>query len=116
MKLAPLALVFVLAGCATASHQDRESLLAEPIDCTIADEDIAALQAAMPSRRERARSAVQSITPVGVATGVISGSYGDRASVLTGRTEDELAARIEEIEVTCGAAESNDSSTEKDAE
>ena len=105
MRLATLALCMIVAGCATTVHDERDSLLAEPIDCSVAAEDIAALEAAMPTRRERALSAVQSVTPVGVVTGVLRGSYRDRAAVLTGRTEDELQARIDDIEETCGPVE-----------
>lgn len=103
MKFAPLLLLVLLAGCATTSHDDRASLLAEPVDCTTAQQDIAALEAAMPSRGERARSVVQTFTPVGVVAGTITGSYRDRAAVLTGRTTGELTARIREIRDTCGA-------------
>ncbi|MEL6829255.1 MAG: hypothetical protein AAFO63_03865 [Pseudomonadota bacterium] len=101
MKPVLFGLLLAVSACATASHEERESLLAQPINCDVADQDIAALEAAMPSRRERARSAVQSVTPVGVATGVVSGSYRDRASVLTGRTAEELEARIDEIKAQC---------------
>lgn len=101
MKIAPLVLVGLVLGCATASHDERASLLAEPVNCETAQEDVAALQAAMPSRGERAKSAVQSVTPVGALSGVVRGSYRDRAAVLTGRTEEELAARIKEIQAQC---------------
>lgn len=95
--------MLLLAGCASnAVHDERESLLAEPIDCAVAEQDIADLEAAMPSRGERALSVVQTVTPIGAASGVVRGSYRDRAAVLTGRTEDELSARIDEITRTCG--------------
>jgi hypothetical protein len=56
----------------------------------------------MPSRGERARSAVGTLTPVGLGAGVATGSYRDRAAVLTGRTAGELTARVQEIRQTCG--------------
>jgi hypothetical protein len=102
MKLALLALTVLIVGCATASHHERASLLAEPVNCEAAEADIAALEAAMPSRGERAKSVVQTVTPVGAVTGVVTGTYKDRAAVLTGRTQGELTARIEDIEATCG--------------
>lgn len=105
MRLVTITLCLVVAGCATTVHEDRASLLAEPIDCSVAEEDVAALEAAMPSRGERALSVVQTVTPVGAVSGVLRGSYRDRAAVLTGRTEDELTARIEAIEETCGPLE-----------
>ena len=102
MRSAVLGLLVLLAGCATASTEERESLLAAPIDCAVAEEDIAALEAAMPTAGERRRSAVQTIVPIGAVASVVTGSYRDRAAILTGRTADELNARIAEIRTTCG--------------
>lgn len=102
MRIALLASLLLLAGCASQIHEERRSLLADPVDCDEAEADIAALEAATPTRIERARSAVQSVTPVGAASGVASGTYKDRAAVLSGRTQRELEARIEEIRETCG--------------
>jgi len=102
MKLAPLVLAAFLGGCATASHDERASLLKQPVNCQSAAEDIAALEAAMPSRGERAKTVVLSLTPVGAAAGVVTGTYRDNARILTGRTQEELSARVEEIQVTCG--------------
>lgn len=113
MRLATFTLCLVVAGCATTVHEDRASLLAEPIDCTVAEQDIAALEAAMPSRGERALSVVQTVTPVGAVSGIIRGSYTDRAAVLTGRTEDELQARIDDIVETCGPVETPEASPEQ---
>ena len=112
MKLLSLAMLVLLGACATSSHDERASLLAEPVNCESAEADIAALEAAMPSRRERALSAVQTVTPVGAVSGVATGSYRDRASVLTGRTQGELNARIEEIETTCGISREDVAATE----
>ncbi|MEL6472500.1 MAG: hypothetical protein AAFQ21_00315 [Pseudomonadota bacterium] len=107
MRPPAIILLAMLGGCATASHDERSALLNQPITCATAEADIAALEAALPSRGERARSVVQSVTPVGVATGVVTGSYSDRASVLTGATEDELRTRIDEIETACGLADAD---------
>lgn len=102
MRITIIVFLLLLTGCANTIHKERASLLAEPVDCDNAEADIAALQAAMPSKRERARSAVQSMTPIGATAGVVSGTYKDRAAVLSGRTGRELTARVEEIEETCG--------------
>jgi hypothetical protein len=101
MRLGSIGVLAILAGCATASHSEREALLTAPIDCAKAQTDIAALEAAMPSRQERARSAVQSVTPVGAVRGVVTGTYDERLGVLTGGTEKELSARIEAIKAEC---------------
>ncbi len=102
MKLQLLIMIALLAGCATASNEERASLLAQPVNCGTAHEDIAALEAAMPSRGERAGSLMRTVTPVGAVAGAATGSYRDGAAVLTGRTEEELADRISEIQATCG--------------
>lgn len=111
MKLAPLALIALLAGCSTTSHEEREALLAAPVNCATAEADLAALEAAMPSRRERARSAAQSVTPVGAVKGAVTGTYDEQLEVLTGATEEQLAARIQEIETECGIASAADEGT-----
>jgi hypothetical protein len=108
MKLALPFLIALLAGCATASREERASLLAQPVNCATAQEDIAALEAAMPSRGERAGSVIKTVTPVGVVAGVATGSYRDGAAVLTGRTQGELDARISEIQAACGIAEATE--------
>ena len=101
MKFMPLLLIAVLAGCASAKNEQRASLLAQPVKCETAQQDIAALEAAMPSRGERAGAVLRTATPVGAVAGVASGSYRDGAAVLTGRTKDELEARINEIKTAC---------------
>lgn len=101
----------LIAGCAT-SHSERETLLSAPIDCETAEADIAALEAAMPSRRERARSAMQSVTPIGAVKGAVTGTYDDQLDVLTGSTEEELSARIDEIQSECGLAAEADPAAE----
>lgn len=102
MRFAPLLLLVFVAGCATASDEQRLSLRTKPIDCTTAKEDIAALEAALPSNGERALSAAQTLTPVGALATVVLDSYSGRFAVLTGQTEEELVARIEDIRKTCG--------------
>ncbi|MEL6362520.1 MAG: hypothetical protein AAFR21_15690 [Pseudomonadota bacterium] len=102
LNAAQLLIFAAVAGCATASDKKRQSLLDEPIDCEVAEEDIAALEAAMPSGGERAVSAVRTLSPVGAATSILTGSYRGRAKVLVGRTQGELNARIEDIQETCG--------------
>jgi hypothetical protein len=102
MKATPLFFIALCAGCATATDGERASLLAQPVNCETAKLDIEALEAAMPTKRERVRSAFQTVTPVGAVAGVVTGSYKDRAEILTGRTEAELAARVREVQATCG--------------
>lgn len=104
MKILILCVVVLPAGCASASHADRAALLNAPIDCMTAETDLAALEAAEPSGGERARSILQSVTPVGLVTGAVSGSYRDRAAVATGKTQNDIEDRIAEIKKSCDGA------------
>jgi hypothetical protein len=110
MTLSPLFLVVVVAGLGAAKHEERDTLLNKPVNCETAAEDIAALEAAMPSPGERLTSVVKSLTPVGAAVSVVTGNYKDNAAVLTGRTKEELTARVKEIQVTCGIPETTETS------
>jgi len=102
MKRSSLLLItLVLASCASASKKEREELIGHPVNCDVAEADIAALEAAKPAPGERAISAVRTATPVGAVTSVLTGTYRDTASVLIGRTTRELDARIEEIKAEC---------------
>lgn len=94
----------VVVGCATASHDERAELLEKPVNCDTADEDIIELAEALPSGSERAKSIFQSVTPVGLATGVLKRENKDKLKVATGKTERDLEGRINEIEQTCGLA------------
>lgn len=98
-----------LAACATTSYDERAELLAKPINCETADEDIVALTEALPSNSERLRSALQSVTPVGIATGAIRREYRDRAATATGKTEREINGRIADIYEACSPTEDGDS-------
>ena len=112
MKYFILLPVFAIAACATATHSQRQALLEQPVNCETAKEDIAALEEALPSSAERARSVAQSVTPVGAATGLISGKYDENFAILTGRTKEELEARIVEIETTCEISEDKEGQSE----
>ena len=102
MKLAYLlSLSVAVASCASASKDEREALIGQPINCEVAEADIAALENAKPAGGERALSVVKTATPVGAVTSVLTGSYRDNASVLIGRTSRELDGRIEEIKTAC---------------
>jgi len=101
MRHLPIFALASLAACATASHAERAALLNAPIACATAEADIAALVAVDPSSGERARSILQSATPVGIVTGAATRSYADRASVATGETGADIATRIAEIKKQC---------------
>lgn len=95
---------FLAASCSTISD-DTKALLDKPIDCQTADEDIAALDAALPSTGKRVTSTVRSLAPVAIATGVITRDYRDRARVATGDLSRDINTKIADIYETCGTGE-----------
>jgi len=105
MRIAVLFPLALVAGCATASDTEREALLDKPVDCATADEDIAALTAALPSNTERGASVLRTLTPVGAATSIITLQYRDRAKVATGRTGRAINNKIADIYEACASGE-----------
>ncbi len=102
--LAALVAVGALAGCAQTTQTNRADLLDQPIDCATADIDIAALEAAIPGAGERAAAGVRLVVPVARIAGRVRGELDDRREIASGRTEEDLRARIAEIEAACPAA------------
>lgn len=99
-----LAAVAAVAGCANATQSERADLLDRPIDCAVADIDIAALESAIPGAAERAAAGVRLVVPVARIAGRITGQLDDRREIASGRTEEELRARIAEIQAACPSA------------
>ena len=101
-----------LAGCAQTTHAERADLLDRAIDCTVADIDIAALEAAIPGAGERAAAGVRLVVPVARITGRVNGQLEDRREIASGRTEEDLRARIVEIQAACTSVGADDPRTE----
>ncbi len=90
-----------VAGCAQTPWEARADLLDRPIDCEVADVDIAALEAAIPGAGERAAAGLRLVVPVSRIAGRVTGKLDDRREIASGRTEDELRARIAQIKAAC---------------
>jgi len=93
--------VGVVAGCAQTTQNERADLLDRPIDCATAEIDIAALKAAIPGAGERAAAGVRLVVPVARIAGRVTGQLDERREIASGRTEDDLRARIVEIKAAC---------------
>lgn len=91
----------LVAGCAQVTQDARADLLNRPIECDTADIDLAALEAAIPGAAERAAAGVRLVVPVARITGRVTGKLEERREIASGRTEDDLRARIAEIEAAC---------------
>lgn len=91
----------LVSGCAVTAQTERADLLDRPIDCATADLDIAALEIAIPGAGERAAAGVRLVVPIARIAGRVRGELGERREIASGRTEEELRARIAEIEAAC---------------
>ncbi|MEL6452109.1 MAG: hypothetical protein AAFQ19_12690 [Pseudomonadota bacterium] len=103
--------VCMVAGCAQTTQNERADLLDRPIDCATADIDIAALNAAIPGAGERAAAGVRLVVPVARIAGRVTGQLDERREIASGRTEDDLRARITEIEAACPDASASTAAT-----
>ena len=99
-----LAAVGLLAGCTQTQQNARADLLDRPIDCAAADLDMAALEAAIPGAGERAAAGLRLVVPVTRIAGRGTGQLDDRREIASGRTEEDLRARIAAIEKACTSA------------
>ncbi|MEO1364598.1 MAG: hypothetical protein AAFU86_12590 [Pseudomonadota bacterium] len=100
--------VGLVAGCAQTTQSERADLLDRPIDCATADLDIAALEAAIPGAGERAAAGVRLVVPVSRIAGRVTGQLDERREIASGRTEEDLRARIAEIKAACPDASASD--------
>lgn len=101
--LIPLAAA-LLAGCASTTQTERADMLDRPIDCATAEIDIAALKQAIPGTKERMVAGVRLVVPVARIAGRVTGDLDARREIASGRTEENLRARITEIEAACPPA------------
>lgn len=107
-KLAMIALVAAgtLAGCATPKQPARVALIEKPINCATARNDIAELEAAIPTSAEKIAARAGNVVPVSRIAGRVTGQLEERQKVASGQTEDEIRKRIAAIEAACpGSAE-----------
>ena len=94
-------IVAILAGCSTTTSTEQADLLDQPINCATAEVDIAALEAAIPGAAERVAAGVRLIIPVSRLVGRATGKLDERREIASGRSEEDLRARIAEIKATC---------------
>lgn len=96
-----LVAIATFAGCTSAIQQERSDLLEQPIDCATAADDIAALAEVIPDRGERISSGVRLVLPASFVLGAATGQLDTRSAIASGRSEDQLRARIAEIDAAC---------------
>lgn len=106
-RIFPFAFVAIatIAGCTSQVQQERADLLGQPIHSATAADDITALAGVIPDRGERLTSGVRLVLPESPVVGAATGQLGDRRDIASGRFEDQIRARIAEIDAACDTVE-----------
>ncbi len=96
-------LTLVLVACSPISKETKYAL-SRPVDCQLAQADVAELENAKVSGPKQALTAVQAFTPVGLVTGLLSGTEGDKIDVALGDHNEDLDQKISDIQSQCNQA------------
>ncbi len=104
MKKCVLVVLFgiLLVGCV-----EREKKIAHyldnppPVNCAKADHHLRVLEKEKKSVGERTLSGVTAITPIGLVSGILTGTESTKIEIATGEYNDMLDTRIAQIMREC---------------
>ena len=82
--------------------KEADQELKQPVNCNTAKADIAVLEEEHASVAKRIFSGVRSVFPIAAAAGILLGDYKDRVEVATGKYNDDLEDKINQIKTACG--------------
>ncbi len=82
--------------------EEAKAGLESSVNCKTAKSDIAVLEDEKASVAKRMLSGVRSVLPFAAAAGILLGDYRDRVEVATGKYNDDLEAKIDQIKKRCG--------------
>ncbi len=104
MKYIPLitvcAAATMMAACSPVSKEAKQEL-AKPVNCATAEGDLRVLEKEKTHAGNQALQGVSAIAPIGLVTGVLTGTEGDKLKVATGEYNKQIDAKIAEIKKTC---------------
>ncbi len=72
------------------------------MNCATAESDIRTLESEKANAAQRVGEGVTSITPPGIVLGILTGTGGTKRSVATGKYNQAIDNRIEQIKMECG--------------
>ena len=99
--VAVMTFTVLLAACASPISEEVKRELEKPVDCSTAKQDIALFEKEKASVAKQTAAGVTSVLPIGLVSGVVSGTAGDKAKVATGEYNEQLDAKIAQIESAC---------------
>ena len=94
------AAIVVMAACSPISDEAKKELK-KPVNCATAKQDLATLKKEKVSAGEKAAAGIMSIAPIGLVTGVATGTQGDKMKVASGEYNEMIDKKIAEIKQTC---------------
>ena len=104
-------MTLLMTACGQTVPDDAKMQLSKDVDCTTAEQDVAALEEQRASTLEQISTGVQYVVPVAVVVNIFRSYnqdgtseefYNDREQVLTGEYNKSILAKIEEIQIVCG--------------
>ncbi|MGI9509132.1 MAG: hypothetical protein ACR2QJ_07275 [Geminicoccaceae bacterium] len=98
LVIAGVALVMV--ACSPVS-KDAERELAQSVNCETAEGDIRILENEKAHVAKQVASGVIAIAPIGLVTGVVTGTQDEKLEVATGEYDQQIDDKIAEIKSTC---------------
>ena len=105
--LLALGSVCFLAGC-QAIPKEVKITLAEPVNCSTAQQDIALLKKEKASVGKMFYEGVTAVAPIGAVIGILTLQEKDKLEIAIGRYNHKLKRRIQEIEHVCGLEPSSE--------
>ena len=103
-------MALLLTACGQTVSDDAKMKLSKDVDCSTAQQDIAALEEARASTLKQITTGVQYVAPPAVVVNIFRSYnqdgtseefYNDREQVVTGDYNKSIDAKIEEIESIC---------------
>lgn len=91
-----------ISGCSGKRYKGVEQGMKQPINCATAQQDIATLRQEKARVHDRIAHGATSVAPIGLVTGIITGTQGSKMRVATGKYNRMIDQRIQEIKATCG--------------
>ena len=94
-------LVIAVTACSPISKEAKQELK-KPVNCATAEADLGVLKKEKANAGEQAAAGVTSIMPIGLVSGIVTGTAKDKFKVATGEYNKQIDAKIAEIKKTCG--------------
>ena len=88
-------------GCVFTDIQGSQQELAKPVNCATAARDLRVLETEKTHVGNQVFQGVSAIAPIGLVTGTLTGTEGDKIKVATGEYNKQIEAKIAEIKRTC---------------